>query len=97
MIISEIGIRGYKSFGNNEQVLRLNTDKGELILLVGSNGNGKSLIDSTMIDIDISLDYMCLDDFLIFLGIMDKESEYILYIKENNIKLYEEYIKYTNQ
>ena len=42
MIISEIGIRGYKSFGNNEQVLSLNTKNGELILLVGNNGNGKS-------------------------------------------------------
>ena len=42
MLISEIGIRGYKSFGNNEQVLKLNTEKGELVLLVGNNGNGKS-------------------------------------------------------
>ena len=42
MLISEIGIRGYKSFGNNEQVLKLNTTKGELVLLVGNNGNGKS-------------------------------------------------------
>jgi len=42
MLIKEIGIRGYKSFGNNEQILKLNTDKGELVLLVGSNGNGKS-------------------------------------------------------
>jgi DNA repair exonuclease SbcCD ATPase subunit len=42
MLISEIGIRGYKSFGNNEQILKLNTEKGELILLVGNNGNGKS-------------------------------------------------------
>ena len=42
MIISEIGIRGFKSFGNNEQTLKLNSDKGELILLTGSNGNGKS-------------------------------------------------------
>ena len=47
MVISQIGIRGYKSFGNNEQVLKLNTDKGQLILLVGRNGNGKSaLIES---------------------------------------------------
>lgn len=44
MIISEIEIRGYKSFGNNGQVLKLNTEKGELILLVGNNGNGKSSI-----------------------------------------------------
>jgi len=42
MLISEIGIRGYKSFGNNEQVLKLNTESGELVLLVGKNGNGKS-------------------------------------------------------
>jgi DNA repair exonuclease SbcCD ATPase subunit len=47
MIISEIGIKGYKSFGNNEQVLKLDTGKGKLILLVGNNGNGKSsLIES---------------------------------------------------
>lgn len=47
MIIQEIGIRGYKSFGNNEQILKLNTEKGELLLLVGNNGNGKSsLIES---------------------------------------------------
>jgi len=42
MLISEISIRGFKSFGNNEQTVRLNTEKGELILLTGSNGNGKS-------------------------------------------------------
>jgi DNA repair exonuclease SbcCD ATPase subunit len=47
MLISEIGIRGFKSYGNNEQVLKLNTEKGELILLVGNNGSGKSsLLDS---------------------------------------------------
>jgi len=42
MIIQEIGIKGFKSFGNSEQVVKLNSDKGELILLTGSNGNGKS-------------------------------------------------------
>jgi DNA repair exonuclease SbcCD ATPase subunit len=47
MLISELGIRGFKSYGNNEQILKLSTDKGELILLVGSNGAGKSaLLDS---------------------------------------------------
>lgn len=47
MLISELGIKGFKSFGNNEQVLKLNTENGELILLVGSNGAGKSsLLDS---------------------------------------------------
>lgn len=47
MIISEIALKNFKSFGNNEQVLKLNTNNGELILLTGSNGNGKSsLIES---------------------------------------------------
>jgi DNA repair exonuclease SbcCD ATPase subunit len=47
MLISELGIRGFKSYGNNEQILRLNTERGELILLVGNNGAGKSsLLDS---------------------------------------------------
>ena len=47
MLISEIGIRGFKSYGNNEQSLKLNTEKGDLILLVGNNGSGKSsLLDS---------------------------------------------------
>ena len=44
MLINEIGIRGYKSFGNNEQSLKLNTNNGELVLLVGNNGNGKSSV-----------------------------------------------------
>jgi len=47
MIIKSILLKNFKSFGNNEQLLELNVDKGELILLVGQNGNGKSsLIES---------------------------------------------------
>ena len=47
MLISQLSIRGFKSYGNNEQVLNLNTEKGELILLAGLNGAGKSsLLDS---------------------------------------------------
>ena len=42
MVISEIAIRGFKSFGNNETIFKFNTEKGELILLQGSNGSGKS-------------------------------------------------------
>ncbi len=42
MIISEIGIRNFKSFGNSRQSVKLNTENGELILLVGNNGMGKS-------------------------------------------------------
>lgn len=42
MIISEISIKGFKSFGNNTQTIKLNTEKGEIILLQGSNGAGKS-------------------------------------------------------
>ena len=44
MIISEIGIRNFKSYGNNEQVITLNPDKGDMILLLGRNGSGKSSI-----------------------------------------------------
>jgi DNA repair exonuclease SbcCD ATPase subunit len=42
MIIEEIGIKNFKSFGNARQSVKLNTDKGGLILLVGNNGMGKS-------------------------------------------------------
>ena len=42
MIITEISIKNFKSFGNSTQVFNLKEDKGELMLLVGSNGNGKS-------------------------------------------------------
>lgn len=42
MVISEINIRGFKSFGNNETIFKFNIEKGELILLQGSNGAGKS-------------------------------------------------------
>lgn len=42
MIIQEIGIRNFKSFGNSRQTIKLNTEKGELILLMGNNGMGKS-------------------------------------------------------
>lgn len=42
MIIQEIGIRNFKSFGNSRQSFKLSTEKGELILLVGGNGQGKS-------------------------------------------------------
>ena len=42
MIINEIGIRGFKSFGNNEHVFKLDDDKGKLILLAGRNGSGKT-------------------------------------------------------
>lgn len=47
MVISEISIRNFKSFGNSIQTLKLNTKKGELILLTGSNGNGKSSLISS--------------------------------------------------
>jgi len=47
MIIEEISIKNFKSFGNNQQVLKLNTEKGELILLAGANGNGKSSLINT--------------------------------------------------
>lgn len=42
MIISKINIKGFKSFGNNIQTIELDPNSGKLILLTGSNGNGKS-------------------------------------------------------
>mgnify|MGYP001436446043 CR=1 FL=1 len=42
MLIEEIGIKNFKSFGNARQSVTLNTEKGGLILLVGNNGMGKS-------------------------------------------------------
>lgn len=92
MIIKEISIKGFKSYGNNEQVLKLNTDNGELILLVGRNGNGKSLVKSTKIDVDIPLEKLTLQELNLFLEVMGEERVYIEYIKENNYKLYEQYI-----
>ena len=47
MIIKELIIRGFKSFGNNEQKIVLNDKKGELILLYGENGDGKSNLISS--------------------------------------------------
>ena len=78
MIIEEIGIRGYKSFGNNEQVVKLNTEKGELVLLVGNNGNGKSLINSTEIEVNIPLEKFSLNELNTFLEIIGKERVYKL-------------------
>ncbi len=42
MIIRSISIRNFKSFGNNKQKVTFKIDEGELILLTGDNGAGKS-------------------------------------------------------
>ena len=47
MKITQIKIKNFKSFGNNENILKLN-DNGELILLTGQNGAGKSSLLNTM-------------------------------------------------
>lgn len=44
MVIVNIKIRNFKSFGNNLNEITLSVDKGELILLQGANGAGKSSI-----------------------------------------------------
>jgi DNA repair exonuclease SbcCD ATPase subunit len=48
MVIEQISIKNFKSFGNTEQTLKINTEKGELVLLVGNNGNGKSSLLSSV-------------------------------------------------
>ena len=88
MLISEIGIRGYKSFGNSEQVLKLNTEKGELVLLVGNNGNGKCVDKNTCIDIEIN-DIILTKELINWLETTEKGNRFFLYIKENNNILYE--------
>jgi ABC-type Mn2+/Zn2+ transport system ATPase subunit len=93
MIIQEVGIRGFKSFGNNEQVLKLNTEKGELILLVGNNGAGKCVDKKTSINIEIN-DLQLSDELIIFLDKTDSGKRIFLYIKENNSVLYEKIEKY---
>lgn len=88
MLISEIGIRGYKSFGNNEQVLKLNTENGELILLMGNNGNGKCVEKNTCIDIEIN-DIILTKELINWLETTERGSRFLLYIKETNNILYE--------
>jgi hypothetical protein len=96
MLISEIGIRGFKSFGNNEQVLKLNTEKGELILLVGNNGAGKCVDKRTLIDIEIN-DLRLSSDLINYLETTDSGRRIFLYIKENNLILYEKIEEYKRR
>jgi DNA repair exonuclease SbcCD ATPase subunit len=42
MLFTKIGIRNVKSFGNNLQTLEFDPEVGELVLLTGENGSGKS-------------------------------------------------------
>ena len=73
MIISELEIRSYKSFGNNPQIVKMNTQGGELVLLAGINGSGKSLVLSTEIDIEIDIATLSDEDRMIFLETMGKK------------------------
>jgi predicted ATP-binding protein involved in virulence len=95
MIINEISIKGYKSFGNNEQILKLNTENGELILLVGSNGNGKCVDKKTLIEIEID-DLFLNDDLINFLDETERGNRILLYIKKNKALLYERIEKYRS-
>jgi DNA repair exonuclease SbcCD ATPase subunit len=42
MIIKSISLKNFKSFGNNKQTVKFNTTTGDLILISGKNGGGKS-------------------------------------------------------
>lgn len=48
MKIKEWWFKNYKSYGTVKETITLNQDKGELILLYGSNGKGKSSILSSL-------------------------------------------------
>jgi len=88
MFIEEIGIRGFKSYGNNEQVLKLNREVGELILLVGENGAGKCVDKKTCIDIEID-DLILSIDLINFLEKTDLGKKIFLYIMESNRPLHD--------
>lgn len=51
MIIKDISIQNFKSYGNNKQTLNFD-EKGQLVLLQGLNGSGKSTLQES---IDFSL------------------------------------------
>ena len=88
MLINEISIRGFKSFGNNEQILNLNTEKGELILIAGQNGQGKCIEENTTIEVEID-DLELNENLIKFLLEMGEGRKIFLYIKENKKDLYE--------
>jgi len=88
MVISEIGIRGFKSYGNNEQVLKLNEDGGELILLVGENGSGKCVEKNTTIEVDFQ-DLEITEGLIELMGSTELGKKIFLYIEERNPPLYE--------
>lgn len=47
MILKELKLRNFKSYGNNEQVLTI-SDSGSLVLLSGDNGSGKSSLKNSI-------------------------------------------------
>jgi hypothetical protein len=87
MIIKEWWFKNYKSYGNVTQRIKLN-DEGELILLVGANGNGKCVEKNTAIDIHI-VDLVLTIELINYLETTDKGNKILQYIKETNNILYD--------
>lgn len=48
MILKKLQLQNFKSFGNNINTFEFDTKKGELILLTGKNGEGKSSISESI-------------------------------------------------
>jgi DNA repair exonuclease SbcCD ATPase subunit len=48
MIIKSISLKNFKSFGNNKQTITFNTTTGDLILISGKNGHGKSSFQQSL-------------------------------------------------
>lgn len=92
MLIEELSIKGFKSFGNQIQTIKLNREEGELILIVGSNGNGKSVVLSTEIEIDIDIENFNEYDLKCLLEVIENNTERRHVITLEKLKILQEKI-----
>ena len=64
MLIERLEIKNFKSYGNNLQTVNISPDRGELILLHGANGNGKSSLTEAL-------------DYTLFNKVKGKKKKYV--------------------
>jgi len=88
MKIREWTWKNYKSYGSVPQTIKFDTDRGELILLIGENGAGKCVEKNTEIDIEIN-DLVITPQLIQHLERTESGKKIFQYIRENNKLLYE--------